>query len=224
MFFCHNRAFDNMPLRLDLDQITAPRDYIGAFFYGYDLHTARQFLNKWLRAVTKEKPGKLRAETLERFYTRFEQLMEAAFIVDQLDNDDKGAIIKEPENGHLNPMEIKLFFAGSRRDRGCTHPARLAWEYFPRSLTYAEFLNPYVVLRKCFTRYNIGEWREILRELYSRGIRRETFIDEILEYDFIGLHRLLTKFLEACHLIEAREEMVNIGEVVAAATLEKPSE
>ena len=223
MYFCHNRAFDNMPLRIDFHDVTDPRDYIGAFFHGYDLHVARKFLFKWLHAVTKGEPGKLQPETLHLFYTRFERLIESAFIVNQMDNGDRAAIIKEPKDGHLNPMTIGLFFKIARRDKGSTHPARLAWEYFPRYLSYKEFLNPYLVLRKCFNRFILGEWRELIRELYSLGIRRQSFSYEDLDHDIPSLYRQLGKFLEACHLIELREEMLNIGDVMAAAIIEESS-
>ncbi|SKA06699.1 hypothetical protein SAMN04488128_102571 [Chitinophaga eiseniae] len=206
MYFTSPRAWDNLPLRLTSEEIRDPFEVIHEYYSAHDMPRARQILNRWLASASMEKPGKLSPSGLQFFYERTESLIEAAFLVEQLDNKGrKAVIIQKEDEEEIDLMNPRLFCAWIRQSKGEPVAHREVWDAFPRSLTYKEFLNPYLVLGKFFSFLTLGEWRELLRELFSMGLSRRTFFDETLDFDMLGIRKYLEKLIEAGHLIDVRE-------------------
>ncbi|WPV65917.1 hypothetical protein [Chitinophaga sp. LS1] len=70
----------------------------------------------------------------------------------------------------------------------------------------------------------LGEWRELLRELFSMGISRRTFLDETLDFDMLGIKKHLEKLIEAGHLIDVREYRQSFYDKVINETNQKKDE
>ncbi|TWF39591.1 hypothetical protein FHW36_10528 [Chitinophaga polysaccharea] len=225
MYFTTPRAWDNLPLRLTTEEIRDPYEVIHEYYSAHDMPRARQILNKWLCSTSKEKPSKLSASGLQFFYERTELLIEAAFLVEQLDNSGRKAItIQGEDEEEIDLMNPRLFCAWIRQSKGEAIAYREVWENFPRSLTYKEFLNPYQVLGKFFSFLTLGEWRELLRELFSMGISRRTFLDETLDFDMLGIKKHLEKLIEAGHLIDVREYRQSFYDKIINETNQKKDE
>ncbi|NLR58884.1 hypothetical protein HGH93_12280 [Chitinophaga polysaccharea] len=225
MYFTTPRAWDNLPLRLTTEEIRDPHEVIHEYYSAHDMPRARQILNKWLCSTSKEKPSKLSASGLQFFYERTESLIEAAYLIEQLDNSDRKAIIiQSDDEEEIDLMNPRLFCAWIRQSKGEAITYREVWDNFPRSLAYKEFLDPYQVLGKFFSFLTLGEWRELLRELFSMGISRRTFLDETLDFDMLGIKRHLEKLIEACHLIDVREHRQAFYDEVVREADEKKSE
>ncbi|MFY0255975.1 hypothetical protein ACDQ55_18700 [Chitinophaga sp. 30R24] len=225
MYFTTPRAWDNLPLRLTTEEIRDPHEVIHEYYSAHDMPRARQILNKWLCSTSKEKPGKQSASGLQFFYERTESLIEAAFLVEQLDNSGRKAIIMQNEDDEeIDLMNPRLFCAWIRQSKGEGVAYREIWDNFPRSLSYKEFLNPYLVFEKFFLFLTLGEWRELLRELFSMGLSCRTFFDETLDFDMLGIKKHLEKLIEACHLIDVRERRQAFYDKVMSEADEKKGE
>lgn len=84
-----------------------------------------------------------------------------------------------------------------------SHRESAMWEFFPRNLDKAEFLNPYKVYERFFEYKKIGTWLKDFKELISFAL--EAFGNETgIDYDYLEIHRQLQKLVEASHLIEVR--------------------
>ncbi|GAA3932492.1 hypothetical protein GO495_16480 [Chitinophaga oryziterrae] len=105
-------------------------------------------------------------------------------------------------------MTPHLYCAWLIREEKQSVSPREAWDNFSRSLTYKEFSSPYLVFGKLFSFLSLGEWRELLRELFSMGLSRSSFFDETLDFDMLGIKKHLEKLIESAHLIDVRD---NIG-------------
>jgi len=205
MYFLTPRAWDSLPLHLTTDEIKDPHEVIHEYFNAFDFPYARKRLIKWLHSTCQEKPPKQSASGLLFFYEKTLSLIEAAHLVAQMDNGDRKAIVilktDEPE---INPMAPYLYYAWLSAQNEPA-PPRSAWDNFPRSLTYKEFLNPYLVFEKFFSFLTLGEWRQILGELFSMGLSRYSFLADGLDFDILAVRTHLEKLIESAHLIDVRE-------------------
>ncbi|UPK72862.1 hypothetical protein [Chitinophaga filiformis] len=205
MFFNSPRPWDNLPLRLSVEEIRDPHEAIHEYFSSYDMPGARQIINQWFGSTSKKRPSKISPSGLQFFYDRTESFIEAAFLVAQLDNRERKGIIVPCNDEEIDVMNPILFCAWIKGIEGKTISAREAWDTFPRNLSYKEFLNPYLAFEKFFSFLTLGEWREALRELLGMGMSRRTFLDETIDFDLLGIKKRLEKLLEAGHLIDVRE-------------------
>ena len=80
------------------------------------------------------------------------------------------------------------------------------WDYFPRHLSRAEYLDPYWALEKCFQHKSSTEWKEFLMGLFYAAAKDDnTLAEDCHDADVYRSCRGLFKLLEACHLIKVRE-------------------
>lgn len=196
------RAWDNLPLRLTSEEILDPHETIRMYFSAFNIQQARRFINKWFESVCESKPGKMAASDLHFFYERTESLIEAAFLIVGLDNwQRKGIVRSGNDDKEFDAMNPCLFTATSTES---TIPQEI-WEAFPRSLSYKEFINPYLVFRKFCSFLPLGQWRAALHEIFTMAISRRSFQDETLDFNIVGMKRNLEKLMDASHLIDVRE-------------------
>jgi hypothetical protein len=77
------------------------------------------------------------------------------------------------------------------------------WALFPRSLSKKEFQNPYLVCIKFFRTRSLEAWLKDFGELISYAL--SPFGNEsALDFDYLEIHQLLQKLVEAAYLIEVR--------------------
>jgi hypothetical protein len=224
MYFNSPRAWDNLPLHLTTDEINDPREVIHEYFNAFDMTDARKRLIRWINSTCKEKPYKQSASGLLFLYEKTLSLTEAVHLVNQMDNTDRKAIITQNEGEpEINPMMPHLYCAWFG---GEPAPAPLeAWEAFPRSLTYKEFLNPYLVFGKFFSFLSLGKWRQVLEGLFSMALSRSSFLDDGLDFDILGIKKHLEKLIDAAHLIDIREfRQAYFGKIAALSNSKKEEE
>lgn len=224
MYFNPPRAWDNLPLHLTTDEINDPYEVIHEYFSAFDMTDARKRLVRWINSTSKEKPYKQSASGLLFLYEKTQSLIEAAHLVAQMDNADRKAIITQNEGKpEINPMIPNLYCAwlgGELAPAPCK-----AWDTFPRSLTYKEFLNPYLVFGKFFSFLSLGKWRQVLEELFSMALSRSSFLDDCLDFDILGIKKHLEKLIDAAHLIDVREfRQAYFGKIAALSNSKKGEE
>lgn len=204
MYLLEPRPWDNLPQHLTPDEIKDPHTVINEYFDIFSVAYARKKLFKLLNASCKAKPFKHSASSLLFFYEKTSWLIEAAYLVNQMDNARRRAIIipgsDEPEINLMNPLLFCVWF-----DEKEPAPSRDAWENFPRSLTYNEFLNPYSVFEKFFSFLSLSEWRQMLNEIFSMALSRDSYLDDGLDFDILQIRTLLEKLIDGSHLIDVRE-------------------
>jgi hypothetical protein len=222
MYFNAPRAWDNLPLNLTTDEINDPREVIHEYFSAFDMVDARKRVTKWLNATCKEKPYKQSPSGLLFLYEKTQSLIEAVHLINQMDNTERKAIItQKADEPEINPMMPYLFCAwlGGQQQ---PPPLRDTWDHFPRSLTYKEFFNPYLVFKKFFSFLSLGQWRELLRDLFSMGLSGSSFLDDGLDFEIINVKKYLEKLIEGAHLIDVREFRQSYFSKIAALSEQKP--
>ena len=84
------------------------------------------------------------------------------------------------------------------------------WFFFPRSLSRREYADPYGVFKQVATRGGRKRWRFRLQELQFHALSTASVNEnEDVDLDALRLYLLLSKLIEAAHLIEVRA----IGEI-----------
>jgi hypothetical protein len=206
MYFDTPRAWDNLPMRLSTEEISKPHEIIHEYFSAHDMPRARYIINKWLYSTCKNKRCKHSASGLFFIYEKTECLIEAAYLISQMDNKKREAVIIQKEGEpEINLMLPNLFCAWLSLEKTDNIPPFTVWTDFPRSLNYDEFLNPYIVFRKFFKYQSLGEWRQVMSQLFNMGLSRDNFLDDCLDIDILSIKKHLEKLVEAAHLIDVRE-------------------
>lgn len=179
-----------------------PQHYqtIHAFFDYTEMPPARCMLNTMIRAADADKiwQGRSPADLLY-FTEKLNELIEASFSLTGWYDFQPAAII-EP-NKKTDPWSLgnTKLFCGKHRQYS-------PWDYFPRTLSKKEFLNPYLALEK-FTAYKTREqWKETIHTFLMHALSPRS-IDEF--EDGTGILRCskqLNKLIEASHLIHLRTQ------------------
>lgn len=195
MLNVESKPWDHLPIGLHTNEIQDPYSVIGNYYETYATPRARKYLTTWFEALQEN--GRWNFDlsaNLLYFYERTVQLMEAASLIAQLDNKSKASVLTKEG---LDLMDPKLFFG--------YYPTYCAWDYFPRSLSKREFINPYRVYKKFFDYKPLAEWRFILRELLHTALSSNAKMDDIGSFNIIKIRKHLHKLLEAGSLIDIRE-------------------
>ena len=77
------------------------------------------------------------------------------------------------------------------------------WSDFPRSLSQAEILDPYIAFGKIFECHNPDKWHEIMKDVVNYA--GSTCYHDMLEENLLEVYLQLSKLFEAAHLIHVRE-------------------
>ncbi|GAA4302390.1 hypothetical protein GCM10023143_04720 [Compostibacter hankyongensis] len=189
--------------RLSLKEIVEPYAGIVAFFECWGLPEGRKTLSFVLRAATRDKKTYIEDHgDLLFFYENMEKLVESAFLVHRLFKESAygqtfAAVLEDAPRELFDEPDPALYCGGLG--------AGQRWDYFPRSLSRREFLDPYQVLEDFFDFRTLPEWREVLLELLSHAFSNAHAIESPVLRDIMDMQRYLHKLLEAAHLIYVRE-------------------
>ena len=186
---------DYLPRRLYAKEIANPYLVISSFFDSYALPQAVWFLKSWFKAVSKnsywkkEDPGRLL-----HFHERLGCPVEACFLIHQSGNQHEEAIIIQKEDGPKIDLMNPAHFAS-------THVNNDNWDFFPRSLSRKEYLNPYLAIDKFFKYQTLPEWRDTLYELLYNAF---TSHPDVAGQDLLDIYKSVWKLVESGHLIKTR--------------------
>lgn len=193
-------AIDYYPRRLYQAEIQNPRTVFHSFFDACSLPHAIEFIDSWLNVLNKNHYWKKGYPArLLFFYETLERLIEAAYLVNKMDNQNSAAVLtKVNEEQEIDFMNQKDY---------CGHQTtNTAWDYFPRSLTKDQFINPYIVFKKFFKYQKLPVWRDQLYDqLYTAFISKNKLSME--EYDLLATQKHLKRLVEAAHLVEVRTSL-----------------
>ena len=188
----------NYPQYLSAQEMANPFSVINSFFKDFQLPEIKKLLASWMAAVNTPKIWKHKSPAdLLDFYERQIQLIEATWLIQQMDNAGNPAIISSyQEEEQL--MRIDLYCNPFYK--------QFALDFFPRVLSRKEYLNPYKVFPKFFKFYTLSEWKQNLYNALHLSLTNTKGgyadnIDEILK-----IEKFMVKVAEACHLIFVREE------------------
>jgi hypothetical protein len=182
-----------------------PYKYIEEFFSRAFLDHYRKYISSMLKAAysddywAQSDPGSL---------LRFQEQMLGLIKASHRFVKKGGNKVKRKKNALLdseslgNDVDSSIFYGPNQKST--------AWEYFPRSLSREEFLNPYKVYERFFEYKEIQTWVKEFKELISYAL--ESFGNETgADFDYLEIHRQLQKLVEASHLIEIRVNMPKKG-------------
>lgn len=196
MYNLDRNPLSEYPVHLKVEEIVDAHLVITSFNEYIEYPIGRRYLKKWFMAVHKKDHWRMRSpEALLYFYERIEMLLEAGKLLAEMPVSKRMSTVVIIEDKPIDLMLPTLYFPSS----GFSD----AWEYFPRHLTRKEFLNPYLVYPKLFKRYDLNEWRFILRELLSFGLS-VTKLECDYGFDTYSVNILLEKLLAASSLIYTR--------------------
>ncbi|MBO9617711.1 MAG: hypothetical protein J7539_01640 [Niabella sp.] len=89
------------------------------------------------------------------------------------------------------------------------------WEYLPKTLTPAEYRNPYLVFHRFFNYQKPEQWRQDMDTIVEYALASHT---DGCDLDLLRIYFHLTKLMEAAHLIDVREVTHVDGELKPALT------
>ncbi|MFY0254586.1 hypothetical protein ACDQ55_11590 [Chitinophaga sp. 30R24] len=205
MYFDAPRAWDNLPLRLSTEEIANPFEIIHSFFSAHEKCRCSLILERWLQSVCENKKCKESPSSLLFFYDRLSELIEAAFLISQLDNTRrKSVLLAESEKEDFCIMAPTLYCAWSS-SKFAENKSNLLWMDFPRNLNRREFISPYHVFKKMFKFYKLGQWRHELHYLFNIALSKEGLLDDAFDTDILSVRKHLHKLIDAAHLIDIRE-------------------
>ena len=174
------------------EKITDPYQVIAEFFCSAGLTAYRKCIKAALGAVSgkhiwrKYNPGDLLYE-----FKMIESVINAAYLINK-ENKTSPLIIKKESS--FNPT----FFCG-------WHVDSTQWDYFPRVLSFKEYVNPYLTFKRFFKYLSLPKWKQELQDLLEYALVETSLAEAGIEKDMLSLYLHLTKLVEAAHLIDVRE-------------------
>jgi hypothetical protein len=176
------------------EEITDPYQVIASFFDYIDISSCRKKIKHLLLAAGSDEIYRYRkdspASVLELF-KMIESVINAAYLI----NKEKK---ESPLSIGTGDLLNKNLFCGNKGHAS-------AWDYFPRSLSEKEFIDPYLTFRHFFKFKEIEGWKEDLQEVLSFALSAGSYSDLGIELNLLSIYIHLTKLLEAAHLIDVRE-------------------
>lgn len=175
-----------------------PYFVIANFYYLIELPRIRKFIDSLMAALYKEQKwiNKSPADFLI-FYDQVIELIEAAYIIREMNYKGSQGILtaeKSTEEQLMNPDHYCLPLLKN-----------IQWDYFPRSLTRKEFINPYRAINKFFKNCNFNDWKKKIYNILHIALSPDK-LDSIGEIvDVHNIQKCLNKLTEACYLIYVRE-------------------
>ena len=189
-------AADYYPRRLYQREIQNPYTVFHSFFDACPLPQALGNIDGWLKAVTANNYWKKSyPANLLHFYEMMERLVEAAYLINKLDNRNAAAVLAETPEPEIDLMVPASYYGWQTKYS--------AWDYFPRSLNKKQFINPYIAFKKFFKYQDMPVWREVLYDLLYNAFVGKMEL-ELGEYDMLAVQKHLKRLVEAAHLVEVR--------------------
>jgi hypothetical protein len=174
------------------EKITDPYQVIAEFFCSAGLTVYRKCIKDSLKAASgnhiwrKYNPGDLLYE-----FKMLESVINAAYLINK---ENKKSPIKIEKEGSFNPN----LFCG-------WHVDSTQWDYFPRVLSFKEYVNPYLTFKRFFKYLSLPKWKQELQDLLEYALVETSLAEAGIEKDMLSLYLHLTKLIEAAHLIDVRE-------------------
>lgn len=179
------------------ESIIDPYQVIAEYFKFDTVVSHRKTIKKVLKACSTDKlyrksnPGQILYE-----FKMLESVINSAYIIIQ-DKKENPLV--------LNPADTlnKNLYCG--RQQFLTE-----WDYFPRSLSMKEYINPYRAFERFFNYLSLEKWKLILQQILEYAISNTSFLENGETLDILSIYFHLTKLVEAAHLIDVRE-ITHIG-------------
>ena len=179
------------------NEITDPYQAITELFTAADLAYYRRTIKGALNAACSDKVwNKTSPGDLLWFLERLESGINAAHLINKEKKKSPLSIGKEDV---FNPN----LYCSWHADQG-------EWDFFPRSLSLKEYIDPYLAFKKFFKYLTLAEWKDRLRELMEFALGKTSFSEACVDFDTLQIYFHLTKLVEAAHLIDVRE-ITHIG-------------
>ncbi len=183
---------------LSIDEIAEPYKAVHSLIREYDLTYLRQTVSDWMASVYKA--GSWIEEMSGNFLYFYENLLkiiESAWIIQKIDNSTRLANLTISYNiDEIELMDTKFY---------CKPADKIySWDYFPRSLSRKEYINPYKALTKFFKFYSLPKWKNQLENILYISIRDNSTLSGG-SINILNVKKHLNKLIDACHLIVVRE-------------------
>lgn len=180
------------------EKITDPYQIFAEFFSAADVVSHKKTVDDAIRAASsgriydKRNPGDLLFS-----FGLLESIINAAYLLNK--EKKKGPLLIEVNNV-FDPNLFRGWLGGDLTD----------WDYFPRMLSLKEYKNPYVVLKRFFKFQNLADWKTDLRTIAEYALVKTSMSEASMDMDILSIYLLLSKLIEAVHLIDVRE-ITHIG-------------
>ncbi|WP_431217169.1 hypothetical protein ACQ86N_23085 [Puia sp. P3] len=175
------------------DIISDPYQTIAEFFSAASLIDYRKDIRKIVRYAFSERAWEKDnpADILYRF-NQLEKILNAAYLVNK---EEKDSPLEISQSDVFNPNLFCGWIKGHSE-----------WEYLPRMLSFKEYKNPYLALKRIFEFKKLFYWKDLLKMFSEFVFTNQSIEFESLEsYRCIDVYVHLTKLVEAVHLIDVRE-------------------
>lgn len=193
-----HRDFKFIPQFLTDEEVLNPYVAASKFYHLYDLEDVRGIIAGWMSYIyTPPNWNKKSPSNLLSFYEELLGLIEVCWLIKKMDNRERLARIDETDKDGENLLNPDLYCPSFFRD--------FPWGYFPRSLSWTEYLNPYKVFKGFFKFHNLKEWKVALNDLLHYAFVGRSLQPASEVIDLIGFKKHLDKLTEAVHLIHIRE-------------------
>lgn len=167
------------------------------FFDVYGLSDALQYIESGLLAATTHKVWKRKAPgELLFFKENLEALCKAVFIIN---------------GSYANPLNVSIDkHADGIPDISATqhfinsHYHSNAWDNFPRSITAAQYHDPYKALTKFCNYMPVSEWAKFIKEMLEYALSNDAIEEGSPGYHILKIRLRLLQMVEAAHLINVR--------------------
>jgi len=180
--------------------IEDPYQVIAEYFSYVSIDSFRKKFKGVLIAIEKDKLYRTdRPTDLLYDFKMIESVMNAAFII----NHEK----------KKSPLDISPSDAFNKNLYCGRYSSHTDWDYFPRSISMKEFIDPYLAFKKFFKYKEIGEWKNVMERIFEYAITDASFFEGGLVFDALSVYFHLTKLFEAAHLIDVRE-VTHVGGMI----------
>lgn len=190
-----NNNLKFLPTYLEEEEIENP--YLASFHFSdaFNVMYAKKIVETWMNALYSNGSWNIEPPAnLLYFYERMLRLLEALWLINQMDNTHRQANLELANHGtHYS----EIFCPSSDPE--------YAWETFPRSLSKAEYVNPYKVFQEVFKIFSIDQWKEELYRMLKLALSEESMQDTEEYFDLLTCKGCFDKMIDACYLIALRE-------------------
>ena len=171
------------------DIITDPYQVIAEFFSFATIDFYRKRIKGMLLSIHRNKiyhkdaPGEVLFD-----FKMLESVINAAYLISK-EKKQSPLIIG------MNDLFNKNLYCG--RHTNCDQ-----WDYFPRTLSKKEYIDPYLTFKLFFKYQKLETWKQDLQTILSYALAKNS---DGVELDLLSIYFHLTKLVEAAHLIDVRE-------------------
>jgi len=174
------------------EKIIDPYQVLAEFFSAANVALRRKRIKEVLIAAgsnqiwRKDNPGDLLCD-----FKALESIINAAYLIN-----------KEKKKSPLDIATYDLF----NKNLYCgLHAGSAEWDFFPRSLSLKEYINPYLTFKRFFKYLRLAEWKQELSNLLDYALVNTSLSEAGIDVDVLSIYFHLTKLIEAAHLIDVRE-------------------